>query len=183
MQIPSEQSKPNNHNSRYTKTCFHIKSRPLPLTWIAVVLVIYFSGLISACSQTKDRPTCKVEFSSPRPEDSVGEGGNVEGTAAGLPAGAHLWIFARRSGLAIWWPQSGDEIIPTKDGRWKAYLTYGESRDAGAQFDITAAVVDDRANEDLRKWFDTANKTGRYPGIRLPQSACPIRMVTVSRGQ
>jgi hypothetical protein len=106
----------------------------------------------------------------------------VSGTITGQPAGSHLWIFARRSGLGIWWPQGGDETIPGSDGRWKVLAHFGTADDAGSQFEITAAVVDDSANARLQKWFDDAAQTGNYPGIRLPNTLCtPIQWVTVNR--
>jgi hypothetical protein len=148
---------------------------------MCVVAFVLASGSVLTIAQGTSTSTCRLEITSPHSTETVSDNGNVEGVAKNLPAGSHLWIFARRSGLAIWWPESGDEIIPDKNGRWKSFVTYGTEQDAGAQFDITAVAVDDRANADLRGWFDTAAKTGRYPGIRIPESRCITQMVTVGR--
>jgi hypothetical protein len=55
-----------------------------------------------------------------------------------------------------------------KNGKWFTSVSIGAPRDLGAHFEVVAIVVDGETHKRLDRWVDTAQKTGRYPGIKLP---------------
>ena len=57
-------------------------------------------------AQSPSAAACAVTIVSPKTGEKHGPDVLVSGTAT-VPAGRHLWIFARRKGVAIWWPQGG----------------------------------------------------------------------------
>ena len=110
-----------------------------------------------------------------RPErDGVDVGRNylVQGTAR-LPAGHHLWAFARRTNFAPeWWPQHEGKIDP-KTGEWKILVRLGEEYDVGWRFDVAVVVVTDEAHFDIENYFRDAHETGFFPSILMPEVAAP----------
>ena len=126
---------------------------------------------------------CSITTSFPANDAKVGADGDLKGNAKGMPVGSHLWVLAHRRGLALWWPQAGGEVSVSDNGDWVAFVTYGENRDQGRQFEMIAIVVDEPTHADLRKWISLAEATGRYPGISLPKihEACNVPRVTVTR--
>ena len=125
---------------------------------------------------------CSINLVSPQNGDRVSSEANATGSAKDLPPGTHVWIFAHRQGLALWWPQGGG-AAQIRDGRWTVFVTYGQPRDMGSDFEVTAAVLGDRASAELDNWMTRAEHTGQYPGIPLPASVqgCLIGTVTVTR--
>jgi hypothetical protein len=77
------------------------------------------------------------------------------------PTGIHLWLFAQRKGLGLWWPQAGGEVRVGRDGTWKGFVTYGMDRDQGREFEVLAMVVDEPTRANLSKWIAQAEATGR----------------------
>lgn len=131
----------------------------------------------------QDKPnSCGVEFTTPQSGDRVAGEGNVSGSAKNLPPGAHVWVFAHRRGLGLWWPQGGG-AAKVQEGKWLAFVTYGQSRDLGSDFELTTAVLGDTSDADMNNWIKRAEETGQYPGIRLPASlqGCISKTVVVTR--
>ena len=143
------------------------------------ILLTSFTGLVSpVVAQTAQ---CRVEISSPVVTDRVRAEGEVSGTAQ-IPPGTHLWIFANRRGLALVWPQGGGPARLV-DGKWRVLATYGVPRDEGSDFEIRAAVLTAAQNSELLSLVDRAERSGQYPGLRMPPpvEGCPIREVVVTR--
>jgi hypothetical protein len=94
-------------------------------------------------------------------------------------------VFARRKGLSTWWPQGGGSAKVDEDGKWAVYTSLGEAKDAGSLFEVSALVVDQRSNESLDEWFRRAERSGTFPGIRLPTpvEGCAAVTVQVERGK
>jgi hypothetical protein len=114
---------------------------------------------------------CSVEITTPKKGDKVAVKAQIAGSAT-VPAGMHLWVFARKSGQSNWWPQGGGRTEVTSSGKWVSDGTFGDesdvAKDAGAPFQITAVIVDSAADAKLISYIETTEKTLRYPGTRLP---------------
>jgi hypothetical protein len=139
-------------------------------------------GLCRAQQQERSQDACRITIDLPRPGTQVGTSTPVNGAAV-IKTGTHLWVFAHRKGLAIWWPQgSGEASI--RDGQWEVLANIGGPDDRGAQFEIMAAVVDSNEDSKLNKWVQDSEQSGKYPGIKLPPSVAECgapRIVTVTR--
>jgi|ERR1017187_127934 hypothetical protein len=132
--------------------------------------VIVSTLLIVGKSTAQEVGTCKADITSPKKGDSVSTSGDVRGTAT-VPPGMFLWVFSQREGLAKWWPQSGGPAR-VRDGEWVVHAIYGDekdpSKDAGANFVITAVVVDQKANDEIVKYVKKSENDNYYPGMDLP---------------
>ncbi len=112
----------------------------------------------------------------------IGSGGqastDVSGTAA-VPRGGHLWVLARRRGLAGWWPQGGGPAN-VADGEWTVYTTFGTPNDSGV-FEIAVVIVDDQAHAILLQWVQ--NVRPPYPPTPFPNvmPGCPVRTLWVTK--
>jgi hypothetical protein len=148
----------------------------------AILSKAFCIALIAAVDLLAQTPgTCKAEISSPQQGDGVGTAGDVNGSAT-VPPGMFLWVFAHRNGLAKWWPQSGGPAR-VKDGKWVVHATYGDEKDAGANFVITAVVVSQKENDEIAKYVNESEAKNQYPGITLPaaSSGCASKDVIIKR--
>lgn len=148
-----------------------------------IALFLTFPCLCSVRAQEKPEqiPTCNVAITSPRSGDRVSDDGTVKGTAT-MPLATHLWVFAHRRGLGLWWPQGGGQA-QIRDGKWSVLVTYGLPRDAGNEFEVAAGIFDDTENKKLLSWIRKAEETGQYPGMHLPESVegCPTQVLIVTK--
>ena len=62
---------------------------------------------------------CSIEIGTPKKGDKVAVKTQITGSAT-VPAGMHLWVFARKSGQSNWWPQGGGRTEVASSGRWSA---------------------------------------------------------------
>jgi hypothetical protein len=127
---------------------------------------------------------CSVAIADPKLGDRVGAEALVSGRAT-LPTGKYLWVFAHRKGLRLWWPQGAGAAQVSKGGEWAVLVNFGQPRDAGAEFEVTALVVDDDANASLDTWVKDGDRTGNYSGLSLPAfvSGCEPPLITVRRAR
>lgn len=104
---------------------------------------------------------------------TVGREMVVEGTAS-LPAGHHIWAFARREGFEpTWWTQGEAKLMD--DGRWEVAVHFGEPRDKDCKFELAVAVFEKEAHTELKKHHDEATTTGVHNPIIMPEvAASPI---------
>jgi hypothetical protein len=133
---------------------------------------------------TKSRPTpaCLIKVAEPRDGQQAGQSVTVRGTAT-LPAGGHLWVFARREDFGdqdVWWPQA-EGRIDSKTGEWRVSATIGMLRDIGWSFDIAVAVFEESNNLELKSYVREAMKTGNWMPIEMPESICPPRLLKVKK--
>jgi hypothetical protein len=149
--------------------------------FVAVICISSLALPIAALAQKQGEKSCTVEFSEPRQGGTVSGQGTAKGTAT-VPPGKHLWIFAHIQGLALWWPQCGGPARIEKD-RWVCQVTYGQNRDSGSDFEVAAAVLDDKDNTDMRNVIKGYEQKGAYPGVELPPptEGCAISRVIVTR--
>ncbi len=105
----------------------------------------------------------RIWIEEPRAGAVVGPEAQVRGSAA-LPAGACLWLLARRGDQPGWWPQ-GEAPAATSTGRWSQACKLGEPHDAGFDFEIAAVIVDAAASRHL------ARSIAATPGRSLPLPA------------
>jgi len=147
-----------------------------------VVALLSLSFLVKGGAVDQNPPgPCKITITSPRAGTSVTSEADVLGTAS-IPPGTHLWVFVHRRGLALWWPQGGGPASLT-EGQWRVLATFGQTKDAGSDFEITVAIVDTAKNNELLNWVERAEKSGTYPGMRLPTSieGCLVTPMVVTR--
>jgi hypothetical protein len=144
-------------------------------------------GLIAIGSMVTARAAaqndCHVAITVPHDGGNVSETDDVRGTGK-IPGGAYLWIFAHRKGLALWWPEGGGPATIT-NGEWDVTATFGQARDKGHPFEISAAVVDQSTHDKLVAWVKKTNETGQYPGMDHPttvQGCAPVRL-TVTKAE
>lgn len=117
-------------------------------------------------------------ISSPKSDEEVGSVVKVYGKGKKV-ADKHLWLFSQRKGLSVWWPQGGEIILDEKD-EWMQSAFIGQPQDVGFRFELVAIWVSEATHKDLIDYLQTSEKTGRYPGIRLPEGA-PVARVTVRK--
>ncbi|MGD0497224.1 MAG: class I SAM-dependent methyltransferase [Bryobacteraceae bacterium] len=109
---------------------------------------------------------CRIEILSPRAGETVGQAGEVEGSAE-MPDGGYLWVLAHRRDLDGWWPQGGGPVS-VNGGRWKASVRYGDPQDAGHEFEVAALAVGKPTHELWTDWAARVEETGACPPVRLP---------------
>lgn len=119
----------------------------------------------------------ELVITSPRDGSNCGATERVEGKST-VPPDKHLWIFAHRQGLRLWWPQVG-EVRVEEDGTWKQTIFVGQPQDIGFDFEITARWVDSRQSTDLEGYLQRGETAG-YPGLPLPEGA-PTATVICSK--
>jgi hypothetical protein len=145
-----------------------MKRRTLRLALPAMAATCWIACL--PCPARSGAAECMFKVSAPRPGQAVGKAVIVEGDAV-LPAGYHLWVFARRASYRdgrVWWPQ-GEGVPDTSTGRWKVAATIGVAQDLGHEFDVGVAVFaraqDLQLREELRQ-------------VQLSQASGPSEMPT-----
>lgn len=123
---------------------------------------------------------CRVEMLAPRPGETVGPTGVVEGTAS-IPEGTYLWVLDRRKSMNRWWPQGGGPAR-IEQGKWSVSVRYGTERDRGGELYFAAVVVDAGVHQQLEQWVVEAPQRG-YRSIRFPETlpGCEIQMAAVRR--
>src|SRR4051812_19975205 len=96
---------------------------------IAALIVILTVTLVlpMRLRSAQVRPTCEVTNTGPSIGARVGADALVTGTAT-IPPGLHLWAFAHRRGLAIWWPQ-GAGATEVQRGTYQVLVTLGGPQD------------------------------------------------------
>jgi len=146
---------------------------------IIVLTSLLLAGTsVDSLAQRQSRE-CSVTVEMPQNRARVTEpAGDVAGTAT-LPPEGHLWVLARRQGLAEWWPQGGGPA-PVDEGRWTVYATYGSSGELG-NFEIAVVVVGTQADQSLRAWVQNARPP--YPPTQFPNTLpqCPVRMLVIQK--
>jgi hypothetical protein len=144
----------------------------------AVVVLLAWSFVVQG--QQHRTESCRVEFTDPKSGDSVPNEGDVKGTAT-IPPGTHLWIFAHRRGLALWWPQGGGPAQIDKQ-EWMVFVTYGQDRDRGSQFEVAAVVLEEKDHEDMLNVIKRY-EGGQYAGVQMPPPArdCSIPKMIVTK--
>lgn len=145
-------------------------------------LSLLISSLAAYGGDSRSRPACLIQLAEPREGQQVGQSVTVKGKAT-LPAGGHLWVFARRENFGdqdVWWPQAEGRIDPGT-GEWKVSASIGEQRDIGWSFDIAVAVFEEDDNLELKSYIREAMKTGSWLPIEMPSSICPPRLLKVKK--
>src|ERR1019366_6274791 len=109
--------------------------------------LLVFTGVVT-CATVLAQEKCEIAITFPGADGKVGAEDTVKGKARNLPNGAHLWVLTHRKGIGLWWPQGGGEGAIEK-GEWNVFVTFGEARDQGRQFEILAVVVDEPTHANL----------------------------------
>ncbi len=152
------------------------KSMLMALTTFLLLLnVVTFLGLSRSRERARAQAApveakgCRVQILSPRPRETVGPAGVVEGIAS-IPDGTRLWVLTRRKGTSRWRPQGGGPAR-IDGGHWSMRVEYGGEGQRGQEFHLAAAVVNAGAVEPAP--------------TRFPETVrgCEIQMVAVRRGE
>jgi hypothetical protein len=120
----------------------------------------------------------ELVITSPKNDAEAGSVIKVQGRSKKF-SGKHLWVFAQRKGLSVWWPQGG-EVDLDENGEWMQSAFIGQPQDVGFKFEIAAVWVTESIHKDMIDYLQSAEKSGRYPGIRLPDGVPAVR-VTVRK--
>ncbi|RMH17290.1 MAG: hypothetical protein D6696_16105 [Acidobacteria bacterium] len=123
-------------------------------------------------------PYQPLVITSPAEGAEVGAYARVTGRSQPIP-GKHLWLFAHRKDLAVWWPQSG-EILLEEDGTWQQSAFLGQPQDVGFDFELVVRWVSDDVHRRMVDYLSRGEATGHFPGIRLPDGE-PSATVTVRK--
>jgi hypothetical protein len=148
------------------------------ISWLALFVV----GLIGP-TLVVAQERCTLAITSPTQGGNVGPDGDATGTARGVPSGAHVWVLSHRRGIGLWWPQGGGEARLARAGEWKVFVTYGQDRDRGREFEVIVVAVSQQEHNDLNKWVAEAERSGKYNGIQMPTliEACSPQTVVATR--
>jgi len=132
---------------------------------VAIAITLGFAN--SACGQESD---IAIEVTVPsRDGVEVGLSKLVKGIAS-VPAGHHVWVLVRREDFkGVWWPQ-GEAIIDPKTKEWKVDVTFGQPKVVGWNFDLAAAIVNDKNHIILRNYRIKALTTGNWVPIQMPDT-------------
>jgi len=145
-------------------------------------LTLLFMAMAPHGAGSGPAPACLIKLAEPHDGQQVGRSVTVKGTAT-LPAGGHLWVFARRENFQdqdVWWPQAEGRVDPTT-GEWKVSTSIGEPRDIGWSFDIAVAVFKEAENLELKNQVREAMKSGNWLPIEMPASICPPQFLKVKK--
>ena len=142
-------------------------------------LILVLMAVAVALAQSQDKEGCRVQITAPEAGSNVAIVQNVAGTGT-VPPGKFLWVFAHRQGLANWWPEGGGPA-KIRNGEWLVNTTFGTEQDSGADFEITAAVVDESTNAQLSKTVQDWARSNYYPGTTFPDYTCKSKEVIVKR--
>jgi hypothetical protein len=145
----------------------------------SITLMIFLLSPSFVALEQQPSESCRAEFTDPKQGDTVSNDGNAKGTATVAP-GKHLWIFAHRRGLALWWPQGGGPA-QLENQKWVAFVTYGQDRDRGSEFELAAIMLEEKDHADMLNVVKRYEERGEYPGVRLPPHArdCPMTKIVV----
>lgn len=103
---------------------------------------------------------------------------NIQGTAKNIPDGQELWIVIYPHTALKYYPINKADI---QNEKWELPAQFGESKDAGTEFDIIAVLADKQAQEAFKSYLETSADLG-WPGIsNLPEGAEEYAKVTVTR--
>jgi len=111
-------------------------------------------------------------------DDECGSQLRVEGRSDPFPD-KHLWLFAHRRGLAVWWPQGG-EVFIEENGEWMQSAFIGQPQHVGFKFEVKAMWVGEEVHTQLMEYLRSGELSGRFPGIQLPEGS-PVVQVTCRR--
>jgi hypothetical protein len=120
----------------------------------------------------KGARAARISIDTPAAGAVVGAQETVSGHAALAPA-SMLWLFVHRIDIEGWWPQ-GSVSIARSPQPWEVVCRFGEEIDAGHEFEIAAAAVEEATHRRLQGWVDECRHTREYPPIQLPDHCRPV---------
>jgi hypothetical protein len=144
----------------------------IALFWLLMVMTNI------ALSQTTEN--CDIKITSPSIDGAKVEiDGAVAGTAT-IPDGYYLWVLVHRilpyKKQGVWWPQSDADI--NEKGEWSSWVTYGEAKDVGHEFEIAIIVVDKTEHLKLQAYVNDGDFTKNR---KMPPTKCPPVYRTVRK--
>lgn len=149
--------------------------------WTATLFILCMTSMPAVAQKATTK--CEVRITEPSAGQEVAARVNVRGTAKFAP-GLHVWTFARRVAtyrtLRVWWPQ-GEGTVDNSTGAWETSASIGVPEDVGYQFDVAAAVFDQKEHLQLINWLKKGMETGNYGPIEMPAAVCVAPMVTVKK--
>jgi len=151
-------------------------------TWQWLVTALVALTLLPAASPAPAQEAaapCGIAIDSPRNGQPAPRTIDVRGTAT-LPPGGHLWLFARRVDYDPEWWLQGEAKVDTNH-QWHRFVTLGEGRDSGFEFNLTAAVFSTAEHDQLKRISISEMESGQFLPHEMPRVACPGPTLTVRR--
>ena len=154
------------------------KERELIFT---VVVVLIFAGMVPLVyNYSNVSPTPDIRITYPLSAATVNVQENVAGTAKNIPEGDEIWILVHPHNVNKYYPQRSSAVI--QNGEWSLAVGIGSESDAGKEFDIIAVLADSKTQEEINKYFDDCEETGKWPGMdKVPDNAKEYDRITVKR--
>ena len=130
-------------------------------------------ALLPENRKAQEKPQYYVGITDPdRDGLQKGHGMNVEGKAS-IPLGEHLWVLVRRVDFeGFWWPQGEGKIDPNSL-KWKVPVIFGQLKDVGWEFDITAITVNETEHIKLMNYRKNAMEKNIWSPIEMPPTTLP----------
>jgi hypothetical protein len=146
----------------------------------AVLLLLVLLPAAAPLAAQEQPASCEIEILEPQPGQQVGSRITVYATAT-LPAGHHVWVFARRIDFEPhWWPQ-GEMSLKPESGKWRGFASIGVSLDVGWDFNVAVAVFASQEHLQLREYLKKAIDNKDWSPIEMPAAACPPAVVTITK--
>jgi hypothetical protein len=113
-----------------------------------------------------------VTITAPQNNGAVQWQSFVEGTSQNIPQGNSIWIIVIPLNVTRYYPQSAPVDV-SANGEWSTKAYFGETSqtDVGAQFKVSAIIVNSEAKKEIQNYLDVCSK-GSCPGMTsLPDGA------------
>jgi hypothetical protein len=148
--------------------------------WVSVFLLIGNGGILAYRFATRQAMLGAQAHLSPL-GDHVEMLQKVQYTAENIPAGYSIWVVVRSRASNRFYPQEPASALA--DGLWEAYVVFGNSSDAGKQFDVFVVLADPLASATFNNYLSEARGRADVEGLRqLPYSTRVLEGTSVERG-
>ena len=128
-------------------------------------------------------PTPQIHITYPLNGATINSSEIATGTVENLPAGNTVILFAYPQVDDKYYPEmNNDSIIHIdENGNWHETIYVGLPNNSGDYFNIVATVADQKAQDDVKNYFTTAEKTNKWGMSHLPASIKVYDTIRVTR--
>ena len=121
------------------------------------------------------------ELGTPDRPVEVARQSSVSGQASEIPSDQYLWIVLHPE-ASLYWPQLGQVLVNPRTGDWThTFYADPEGGDYGKRFDVILLLCNREAHDHFLAWQQEGDRTGRYPGINIPDGTKVLDIVTVRK--
>lgn len=146
---------------------------------VAIAGVVF---LLVALAMIRDKD---VDIDVPSGGETISRIEMVQGTFQKVPDAESIWIAVVPLGVEEYRYHPQGPATKLSGGKWQAtaFIGMDSPEDEGREFDIHALLADERGEEKILEYLDTAQASGSYPGLLgLPPGAVSYDQVRVIRG-